>query len=453
MATLTPDQEIAELLKYDPPYKWRGGNKALIESREPEVMLSGPAETGKSYAACYKSHMACREYSGSQGALLRKVANTVAPTILKTMKRVIGDFPVNYYGGEESPVKIIYPNGSAIWIGGIDNPGKALSAERDFIQVCQAEELSLNDWEVMSTRTTGRGAVMPYTQLYGDCNPGGAKHFLLTRERVRLLKSTHRDNPTLYDDDGNITEQGKRSMATLDALTGFRRKRLRDGLWNTVEGAVYEEFDTQVHVIERSKLPPFIRRFRVVDFGYTNPFVCQWWGMDNDGRLYLYREIYQTKRLVEDLTKEIIKLTGDEYIEFTLADHDAEDRATMAKHGINTIAARKDVSPGIQAVQTRMKVLEDGKSRIYYVRDALVQVDQYLLDAHKPTCTIDETPDYVWQKTQDGRPNKEEPVKEGDHGQDAERYLIYFLDGVGVGVDWSDAADLGHVEDYSNKWA
>ena len=30
----------------------------------------------------------------------------------------------------------------------------------------------------------------------------------------------------------------------------------------------------------------------MVDFGYTNPFTCQWWAMDHDGRLYLYREIF-----------------------------------------------------------------------------------------------------------------------------------------------------------------
>jgi predicted transcriptional regulator len=40
-----------------------------------------------------------------------------------------------------------------------------------------------------------------------------------------------------------------------------------------------------------------------VDFGYTNPFVMQWWAEDPDGRLYLYREIYRTRRLVEDHAK------------------------------------------------------------------------------------------------------------------------------------------------------
>ena len=445
-------RKIAELLQYDPPREWRGGNLALIESRDPEVMLSGPSETGKTMAACYKAHMACREYPGTQGALVRKTAASVYGTVLLTMKRIIGNFPVSYFGGENTPERIIYPNGSQIWIGGMDNPTKVLSGERDFVQVCQGEELPLGDWEVITTRTTGRGAVMPYTQVFGDCNPAGANHYFLTRPRIRLLKSRHRDNPTLYDAQGNITEQGKRTLATLNALTGFRRKRLRDGLWITAEGVVYEDYDAQVHVIEPHQCPKFVRRFRAIDFGYKNPFVCQWWGMDYDGCLYLYREIYETKRLVEDLAKEIIKYTGDEKIEFTVADHDAEDRATLVRHGVDTIPAKKDVSPGIQAVQARMKVDEvTGKSRLYYVRGALVRKDPFLVEAKQPTCTEEETPEYVWAKTQDGRPNKEEPIKVGDHGQDAERYMVYYLDRFGGRIE--DTSDLGHVEDYSNRWS
>jgi len=150
--------------------------------------------------------------------------------------------------------------------------------------------------------------------------------------------------------------------------------------------------------------------------------------MDADGRLYLYRELYQTRRLVEDLTPEIIRLSDGEYIEMTVADHDAEDRATMAKHGVDTVAAVKDVSPGIQAVKARMKAQEDKKPRIFFVRGALVEPDPLLESEKKPLCTIDEIPGYAWQKTPDGKPNKEQPVKMNDHGCDPMRYLVYKLD-------------------------
>src|SRR5512138_2074344 len=227
------EQELATLLQYDPPYEWRGGNKALINSRAPEVIVEGPSETGKTFAACYKMHMNCREYPKSQHTLVRKVAANIPPTVLVTMKRVIGSFPVNYYGGDKNPEQIIYPNGSTIWLAGMDKPGKALSGERDTIQVCQTEELSIDDWEVLTTRTTGRGAVMPYTQLFGDCNPGPAK-WIKDRAKagsLQLIPTRHEDNPSLFTSDGAMTAQGTRTMARLDALTGSRYKRLRLGLW------------------------------------------------------------------------------------------------------------------------------------------------------------------------------------------------------------------------------
>lgn len=437
----TVEKELATLLQYDPPYEWRGGNKALIESRAPEVIAEGGAETGKTFAACWKMHFNCREYPKSQHTLVRKVAATIPPTVLVTMKRVIGDFPVTYFGGDKNPEMIIYPNGSVIWLAGMDKPGKALSGERDTIQVCQAEELSIDDWETLTTRTTGRGAVMPYTQMFGDCNPGPAR-WLKDRAKsgnLQMYATRLEDNPSLYTSDGVITEQGKRSLSRLDALTGNRYKRLRLGQWVSAEGAIYDEFDPTIHMIDADKCPPFIRRFRVVDFGFTNPFVCQWWGMDADGRLYRYREIYVTQRLVEDLTPEIIRLTDDEVIEFTVADHDAEDRATMEKHGISTMPAKKEVSPGIQDVMARLKVQGDGKPRLYFVRGALVEVDKRLAEAHKPTCTEDEMPDYSWVKTPDGKPDKEQPLKVNDHGCDTTRYLVHQLD---------DGIDPGKLVDY-----
>jgi phage terminase large subunit len=222
-------------------------------------------------------------------------------------------------------------------------------------------------------------------------------------------------------------------MARLASLTGIRRKRLYEGKWATAEGAIYDEYDANIHMIDREKCPEFIRRFRVVDFGFTNPFVCQWWGMDADSRLYRYREIYATQQLVEDVTPKIIELSKGESIEATIADHDAEDRATMERHGIATIPANKEVSPGIQNVKSRLKVQPDGKPRIYFVRDALVEVDPLLKEAKKPTCTEEEIEGYIWQKNQDGKPSKEQPLKVDDHGCDDTRYIVMYVDeGEGV---------------------
>src|SRR5437667_262508 len=80
---------------------------------------------------------------------------------------------------------------------------------RDIIYINQAEQVSLQDWEYCITRTTGRGSVLPDCMLIGDCNPDAEDHWILKRESLRIFHSKHVDNPSLYDDNGELTEQGK----------------------------------------------------------------------------------------------------------------------------------------------------------------------------------------------------------------------------------------------------
>lgn len=300
--------------------------------------------------------------------------------------------------------------------------------------VNQVEELSLSDWETITTRTTGRAGHVNFGGMtFGDCNPGAASHWILKRESLKLLYSRHEDNPRLYDASGALTARGTRSMQILDALTGVRKERLRHGRWVNVEGAVYD-LDPVLHEIDAFPIPAEWQRYRVIDFGYTNPFVCQWWAVDGDGRMYLYREIYMTQRTVRVHAARINALSGDERYVFTISDHDAEDRATLDECGIPTVPADKEISPGIQDVQERLKVAGDGRPRLFLVRGALVERDGRLAEAHKPVCTREEFDVYIWPHAQDGKAIKEIPVKDNDHGMDAARYMARFLKTGGSGL-------------------
>jgi phage terminase large subunit len=208
----------------------------------------------------------------------------------------------------------------------------------------------------------------------------------------------------------------------------------------SAEGTVYE-FDARLHLIDPFPIPAAWTRFRSIDFGYTNPFVCGWWALDPDGRMYLYREIYMTQRTVRQHADQIKRLerwyVNDdgktpnpqrERIEATVADHDAEDRATLHECGIYTRPADKAISPGIQAVESRLAVAGDGRPRLFVVRGCLVERDEELAAAHKPVCTEQEFDVYVWPKGADGRPVKEVPVDLNNHGMDQTRYAVRWAD-------------------------
>src|SRR5690606_16389199 len=128
---------------------------------------------------------------------------------------------------------------------------------------------------------------------------------------------------------GEITEQGRRTLAVLDALTGVRYQRLRKGKWVSAEGQIYETFGPAIHLVNRFDIPQDWRRIRVIDFGMRHPFVCQWWAIDPDGRMYMYREIFMTNRTVRRHSEQIKSLSEGERIEATICDHDAEDRETL----------------------------------------------------------------------------------------------------------------------------
>jgi hypothetical protein len=310
--------------------------------------------------------------------------------------------------------------------------------------VQEATELELGDWEYITTRL--RNGVTPYQQLMADTNPGPPQHWLKARcdkGPARMVYCKHEDNPRYYRN-GAWTDEGTGYLKLLDNLTGVRKQRLRFGLWVSAEGLVYDGFDPAVHISDRfnfeSHPPDNWPRYLSVDFGFTNPFNCQWWTADPDGRLYLYREIYMTGRLVEDHAKQILRLHKSQSRRepnpsFVVCDHDAEDRATLYRHlGWSTIPAHKDVKPGIEAVQSRMKIAKDGKPRIFFCRSALVERDESLAEAKRPVCTIDEMSEYVWDTRVmpgAGSTSREAPKKENDHGMDATRYQVAQLDLVG----------------------
>src|SRR3990172_5185460 len=151
-------------------YRFRGDNARVQSLTDPAIILSGPADTGKTLAAlCYLNRMAWK-YPGMQGAIIRKVYADLPATALQTFQKkvILPEDGIVPYGGENRPEKFIYPNGSVIWVGGLDKPGEVLSSERDIIYVNQAEELALQDWETLTTRATTRAGNMPYAQVVGD---------------------------------------------------------------------------------------------------------------------------------------------------------------------------------------------------------------------------------------------------------------------------------------------
>lgn len=431
------------VVRYEP----RGAVKELFQSAENEILLSGAAGTGKSVGALMYLHLACLSKPKVRALIVRKThASLTASTLVtfreKVAKEAIAAGLLRFYGGSaQEPASYKYANGSVIIMGGLDRASRLLSTEFDLAFVDEAIETTAEDLDTIVTRL--RNGVLSRQRLIMATNPGPPTHHLKQRAdagRCLLLYSTHEDNPRLYAD-GEWTEYGRTYLARLDTLTGARFHRMRWGRWVAAEGLVYEAWDPSVHLVDAAGVPDGGTLWISVDFGFTNPTVVQFWREDGDGRLYLTRELYRSGRLVEDHARDIIAVLKDSHGNWrgpspraVICDHDAEDRATLERHlGLSTVAAKKTVSDGIQAVQGRLRPAGDGRPRLFIVRGALVERDAELDAAKKPCCTEEEITGYVWdrgtaQQQAADKPPKEVPVKVNDHGMDAMRYMVAELD-------------------------
>lgn len=439
------------------PYQPFGGALNVFRCKDEEVVTDGPAGTGKSRGCLEKLHACAVKYPGMRGLICRKTRASISQTAVVTYENHV--LPVGALGNSvkfrTTEQEYQYSNGSVIVIGGLDKSSKIMSSEYDFIFVQEATELTEDDWEALTTRL--RNGVMPYQQLLADCNPQNPKHFLKQREKrgaLKMFQSRHEDNPVLFNQQtGEMTERGKKYLQILDKLTGVRHARLRKGLWVQAEGVIWGSYNPKIHLLNREDedgnfiIPRSWTRFWVIDFGYTAPFCWQEWAMDNDGNLYRIREIYFTKRLVEDHARDILRVCGWHYDPETkirtrirddaeplpfsiICDHDAEDRATLERHlGMATTAAFKEIRSGLQAVESRFRVKGNGKAGIYFLRDSLVERDPDLVKAKKPLCTEDEIEEYVFDEDKKTHENKELPRQGSiDHGCDCTRYMVAEID-------------------------
>lgn len=433
---------MADLVQHR--YEPRGACLALWHDRSPELLVSGPAGTGKSRACLEKVHAVMLANPGARALIVRKTQVSMTSTALVTFREfvlseAIAAGLVKWFGGsQQEAAGYRYRNGSRVTVGGMDRPTKVMSSEYDIIYVQEAIELTVDDWEALTTRL--RHGRVSFQQLIADTNPDSDMHWLHQRVvegSTQMLQSVHSDNPVLIHPDGSRTEQGHAYLGRLDRLTGVRRQRLLEGLWVAAEGIIYDEWNPVVHLVDQAPIPMDWPRWWAVDFGYVNPFVLQRWALSPDGQLVLYAERYRTRQIVEDHARAVLREVTDStgaWVEprpvAIVCDHDAEDRATLERHlGISTSPANKAVSEGIQAVAERLRVVEaTGQPRLVIMRDAVTERDDDLVDARKPTSTAEEIPGYVWATPAPGKPPKDEPLKMDDHGADAMRYLVAEVD-------------------------
>jgi len=179
-------------------------------------------------------------------------------------------------------------------------------------------------------------------------------------------------------------------------------------------GLVYKDFNKLNNVVQPFEIPADWTRYRGFDFGFTNPFVCLWVARSPDDEFYVYREYYRPQTSIIDHIEKVLAKSEGETFEISFADpENAEDRSEMTKHGIPTKMAKKDVLPGIELVQSKLRLKENGRPSLYVFANCRNTINEFFTYSHPKGTRL--------------RDAKELPVPKNDHAVSALRYVLYSL--------------------------
>lgn len=455
----------------------------FLHDTHDQVLLSGSFGAGKSRIGSEKGYKLNVKYAGNRGLIVRKAFTDLRESVIEQtlLDEVIpeshivehnrGQHYIEHLTGTTDPSGD--PVTSTIHYHGLDSgrqtgddnlPRKIGSMEFGWIFADEGTELSKGEWAQLlgrlrytGQRQNGVWYRVPKQQIFTATNPDGPSHWMYDTFFRNPADDTNYYEMTLHDNPGVDEAYAQRLE---NNLSGVLYERYVEGKWVGSEGIIYDEYKPEEHLIHPDDLPGWTvhresefdktgekcywaeppadwRIYRSIDFGYTNPFVCQWWARSPDDKLVLFREIYKSQTRISVHADEIERLSPDgRHITKSIADHDAEGREQLNSNGISTVNADKSVGDGIEAVKSRLAFDDRGEASLYFMEGARVhQPDPQLIIQNEqgdpvPLKTIDEITGYIWDEDADD----DEPVKEEDHGMDAMRYLVYTLDG---GIDIS----------------
>jgi phage terminase large subunit-like protein len=173
---------------------------------------------------------------------------------------------------------------------------------------------------------------------------------------------------------GHISEQWYHQFFGMvpDSMKPVREQ----GLWGNFEGAVYPEWNPNIHCTPEGWEPPSgLFHVRAIDFGFSidHAFVCLFFCFDQRGRVWIYDEYYSNdaSKTVIDHWKEIADMhwwpEGNPNYGVTWCDHDLDAVRTLGK--VNEYTVSEEFPDGeYDAPSLQLAKKDNVEEGIEYVR-------------------------------------------------------------------------------------
>lgn len=373
----------------DLPIKFQPKQGLLLTSEATEILYGGAAGGGKSYAMRMLAILWAWAFPGLQVYLFRRISDDLVKNHVEgpTGFQALLSTWQNAGFCEIVQGEIRFWNGSKIYLCHCHEDRDRFKYQGAEIHVLLIDELTHFSevvYRFLRSRVRMSGLTLPpevagrFPRIIAGSNPGNIGHMWVKRTFIDNHEPL--DMWRTSDDEGGMLRQyiparldDNEALLTSDPTYRTRLrglgsaalvKAMESGDWNIIEGAFFDCWDTERHVIRPFAVPAWWTRFRSFDWGSAKPFSVGWWavvGEDftlDDGRtlprgaLVRYREWYGCREGSENVG---LKLQVADVAQGILLREDKDEKITYSV--ADPAIFKEDGGPSIGEQMARAGVL------------------------------------------------------------------------------------------------
>ena len=298
-----------------------GPQQALVECELPEAFMGGARGGGKTDGVLGKWALKDKRFGKHFNALALRRSQVSFADAIERSREIYGPL-----GGRFNESKLTWrmPNGGRVAFAYLENISDALAYQGRNVTDVWVEEVGQYADPAPIDRLFGvlRSAHGVPTQMVLTGNPGGpGQHWIAARYRLipfprqpRVIErklpygASHAVAiiPAGIGDNQFLMLRDPGYVYRLQLVGGPKLVRAWiEGDWTAVEGAFFDSWSEQKHVLRPVELPREWIRFRSADWGSASPFAIYWFAVVQDefkhpdgpvlprGALVAYREWYE----------------------------------------------------------------------------------------------------------------------------------------------------------------
>ena len=401
----------------NPKQKW-----SIKEATARLNFWHGSVRSGKSIGTDLKSIQAFAEPMkglppDAIDVIIGKTLYALRRNVINPIIEFVGQRNAEYFPGKQE-LRLF---GRTVHTIGANDERSVGKIQGSTIRKCLGDEVVL--WPESFFKMLDSRLSLEQSQFFGTMNPGPPKHYIKRDYIDRCGEEGFNAKHFKFLLDDNIALL-KASPAYIQAIkknyTGLWYRRFILGEWCMAEGAIYDFFDENAHVI--TKTPEAEYYILGGDYGTSNPTCFILFGVNRKSRPKIWAE----HEYYFDSAKAQRQKTNGEY---------SEDFIEFCKEKLGkywqTLLRRSYFDPSAESLQLQLR--KDGVASVVDANNevltgiacvaTMLKTGEYAIHERCENL-ISEKSAYVWDSKKQEK-GIDEPLKTNDHASDAERYGVF----------------------------